>query len=260
MSDDFEHRGTLRALSVLQALNRDGGATVMQLHRATGLPRPSIYRIVNTLCLGGYVRRSSDRKYRLTFLVRMLSDGLRDDEGLLEVAAPILDELGKTVQWPTDLSTFLNYSMYLRDTTRQQSPLTLDRATVGWRLPMLKTAHGRAYLAFCPIEERELILKALARSRDPDNVLARQTAPVRAMIEKTREMGFGSRNGETDPKTGSIAVPIVFEDRVLGCMGITFIASALTPAIAADQHLSRLKEAAANVELLYREIPERRGG
>jgi len=254
LTDDSELRGTLRALSVLRALNRENGATIVQLHAATKIPRPSLYRLITTLCRAGYVRRTADQTFRLTYLVRTLSDGLRDEEIVQEVAGPILDELQRDVIWPTDLATFLNYAMYLRQTTRRHSPLTLDRATVGWKLPMLHTALGRAYIAYCPRAECEAILDALERSNDSMNAIAKDRAAVDKIIRETRSNGYGSRFKAITAKTGSIAIPLTFEDRVVACIGITFIASALTPAEAAARYLKQLKAAGLRIESAYADV------
>jgi IclR family mhp operon transcriptional activator len=252
MAADFKLRGTLRALAVIQALNRHHDATIMELQEITGIPRPSLYRLVQTLTSTGYIRQVSERGYGLTYLVRSLSDGFLDEEWVCEVAAPVLGELQRDILWPTDLATFLNYSLYLRETTRRHSPLTIDRATVGHRLPLLRTALGRAYVSFCPDEERHAILEHLAKSKDPLDSLGRQPREVEKMVRETRAKGYGARFKEDIAETGSIAIPVNLEGRVIACLGITFIASALTPEDAAKRYLPNLSAARAKIEKALR--------
>jgi IclR family transcriptional regulator, mhp operon transcriptional activator len=248
MAVDIKLRGTLRALAVIQALNRHHDATIVELQKVTGIPRPSLYRLIQTLSSTGYIRQVSERGYGLTYLVRSLSDGFLDEEWVCEVAAPILGELQREILWPTDLATFLNYSLYLRETTRRLSPLTIDRATVGHRLPLLRTALGRASLSFCPDEERKAILERLAKSKDPLDALAQQPREVDKMIRETRTKGYGARFKEDIAETGSIAIPVTLEGRVIACLGTTFIASALTPEEAAKRYLKSLTEAKSKIE------------
>lgn len=47
--------------------------------------------------------------------------------------------------------------MWVRETTRASSTLTIDRGGVGNRLPVLRAATERAYLAFCGADERAQI-------------------------------------------------------------------------------------------------------
>ena len=50
------------------------------------------------------------------------------------------------------------------------------------------------------------------------------------------------------PETGSIAVPIKSADRVIGCLNITFIASALSPKQAASRYLEAISRTARQIE------------
>lgn len=242
-------RGAERTLGVLAALNRNNGASVTQLAAQTGISRPALYRVLESLCLQGYVARRPDREaYELTPLVRSLSDGFKDEDWVRIVAKPVIAELQQQVVWPTDVSTFHGNAMYLRETTRGNSPMTIDRVTVGLRLPMLRTASGRAYLSWCPSSEQELILTNLRASGHPDDARAHDLAWVRSLIANTRRRGYGERQDEVVERTGAIALPLRQGRRVIACLSITFIASALSPQQAARRHLEQLRAAAAQIE------------
>jgi IclR family mhp operon transcriptional activator len=110
------------------------------------------------------LHRRGKALYELTSLVRLLSDGYKDEDWLRQAAMPVIKSLQQEVVWPTDLATFRDNAMYLRETTRRHGPLTIDRFAVGLRLPMLASATGRAYLANCDEAERKLILQNLKSS------------------------------------------------------------------------------------------------
>ena len=62
-----------RAFHLLHELNRQRVSSVRQLHQATGLPKPTIVRLLDTLIGLGYV--VNDRRqggYQVTSLVRSL--------------------------------------------------------------------------------------------------------------------------------------------------------------------------------------------
>ncbi|MDB5955885.1 MAG: mhpR [Ramlibacter sp.] len=242
-------RGAARTLDVLAALNRNNRVTVSQLALATDISRPALYRFLAALCDQGYVvRRPGSDKYELTPLVRSLSEGFKDEDWLRTVATPVIKHLQEQVVWPTDLSTFHGNAMYLRETTRLASPMTIDRVTVGMRLPMLRSAAGRAYLAWCPVSEQQLILENLRASEHPDDAGARDAQWVVNLIANTRRRGYGERQEEVVERTGAIAVPIQLGRRIVGCLSITFIASALTPQLAARRHLEAIRCAAHDIE------------
>jgi IclR family mhp operon transcriptional activator len=241
-------RGVTRTLEVLRALNAQNGARVSALAKATGIPRPSLYRILETLCGLGYVRRrGGEERYELTALVRSLSNGFSQEYWISAIALPTLQALQREVVWPTDLVTFFDNAMFMRETTRLASPLTIDQVTVGERLPMLISATGRAYLAYCEGPEREAILRNLAKSAAPTDALARNRRYVANLLARTRRKGYGHQHGEVYPKTGAIAVPVMHLGRVMACLNISFIASVLTVDEAAARYLAALRAAAEGI-------------
>jgi IclR family mhp operon transcriptional activator len=239
-------RGVSRTLAVLRVLNEHNGERVAAIARLTGIPRPSLYRIFEALRSLGYVRRRADGEtYELTIQVRALSDGFSDEAWLRETALPVMQQLQQEIVWPTDIATFFDDAMYLRETTRRQSPLTIDGAKVGLRLPMLQSATGKAYLAWCSDTERKTILENLRRSSLPEDAVARDPRFVRNLLAATRRYGYGEQSRAIFPKTAAIAVPILGgSDKMAGCLNISFIASALEPKEAATRYLGALKSAA----------------
>ena len=241
-------RGVARTLAVIRALNARNGARVTHLSQATGIPRPSLYRILEALCDLGYVRRRGEaERFELTVLVRSLSAGFSDEDWIATSALPAMQALQRKVVWPTDLVTFFDNAMLMRETTRQVSPLTIDRVRIGERLPLLVSATGRAYLAHCEPVEREAILRNLQRSAEPADALARDRRYVSSVIARARRDGYGQQHGEVYPETGAIAVPVQYGGRVIACLNITFIASVLTVEEAASRYLVPLREAAAEI-------------
>ncbi|CAO3356224.1 hypothetical protein [Azospirillum melinis] len=248
---EAELRGTLRALSVLQALNRCNGATITMLHRLTGIPRPSLYRVIDTLCTAGYVRTVSHQTYEVTFLVRSLSDGYRECEWIVEAARPVLHWLQRRVVWPTDLAVFSGGAMQLRDTTRPNSPLTFEPGTVGLRLPILGSALGRAYLAHCDNELCMAILNSLNENEIGQEPLDNAQTGILAMLQGTRDAGYGWSLSDTQPRMAGIAVPIFSGDSASAAIGITFAASAMTQAEAVQRYLEDLRTAAQRISQAF---------
>ena len=234
---------------MLRALNKLGEASSASIAKITRIPRPTVHRMFETLRAEGYVTRSSLRDtYKLTMRVSDLSEGYEDENWIAEVANPILVALCDEVVWPTDIATFDGNAMVIRATTHRRSPLSIDRAMVGTRLPMLQTAVGRAVLAFSPARERAAILERLAHGIGSDREAMERPAEVDRMIEATRKRGYGVRQREYVPKTSSIAVPVVQERRVFACVNIIWIDSAIDFATAVKRYLDPLRLAARRLE------------
>jgi IclR family mhp operon transcriptional activator len=251
-------RGLTRGLALLNALNRELiGATPSRLSEKTGIHRTTVRRLLETLQEEGYVRRSpSDDSYRLTLKVRELSEGFRDDHWISSIAAPLLGELLIEVVWPTDLTTLDVDAMIVRETTHRFSRLSFHRSIVGRRLPILETASGLAYLAFCPIAEREELLELLSLQTGREGEIARDTREVERLILRTNRKGFGEnyRDWDLEQRIASIAIPIRAGELVLGCLNLVYIADAMTIDHAAEKYLPAMKKTRAKIEAALEQI------
>jgi IclR family mhp operon transcriptional activator len=222
-------RALERGLALLVAMNRRKLASVADLAKDIQLPRPTVYRLLDTLSRAGFAsRESATDRYRPTHGVRALSDGFVDDEWVGEVAAPLMAEFTRKYVWPVTLFTFEAGKMLVRDTTHPQSSLSIDYGMVGRRMGMLRTAGGLAYLAFCPDNERKVILDLLAQSGDPEDQQAREGERVNSMLQAIRHRGYAVQERVINPKAASISVPIKAGRRIHGCISLIYIASALT--------------------------------
>jgi len=249
-------RGLTRGLAILRALNENNYATALQLSRLTGLPRPTVYRLLDTLIAAGYVTHGQRPDiYRLTIAVRALSDGFNDEAWMTDVAAPIIAELGQSIVWPTDIATFDRDAMVVRETTHASSPLSINREKAGFRVPVLLSSLGLVYLAYVGEAERDTILATLAASERPDAALARDRRAVGALLAQVRKRGYGFREGGISPKTGSIAVPVMWRERPLACINLHYILSAMTMEQVAERYLAPMRAAATKIEKALAEAP-----
>lgn len=255
-------QGLSRGLELLNALNRmPVGGTVRQLAEATGLHRTTVKRLLETLQDEGYVQRSeSDDSYRLAMKVRELSEGFRDDHWISAVAAPLLAELLQEVVWPTDLCTLDLDAMVVRETTHRFSRLSFHRSMVGRRLPLLRTATGLAYIAFCPQKERTQLIQLLTQRDDEDGAIARDATQLENLILRTRRKGYGENhmNWNQEDRIGSIAIPIYRYTQVMACLNIVYVAEAMDIEVAAERYLPSMQRTAARIEKAVRSVPGER--
>ena len=224
-------------------MNRCPHATVTQLAVEIGVPRSTAYRLLDTLAAMGFVSTLGGR-YRLAQAVRTLSDGFVDETWMCPAWTEML-RLSKTLIWPLCLSTPDIANMVIRRTTHELSAMSIDYGMVGRRLPITDTAAGRTYLAFCSDQQREMILAILAEEEELSDRLSRDLLEER--LVRIRAQGFDTRIGGYVGKTGTLAVPLIAGDRVLGCLGVIFIAAGLSVERAIAQFEAPLKAAAATI-------------
>lgn len=248
MSSTASVRALTRGLEILRALNLGNGLSARQLAETTGLPRPTVYRLLGTLCEAGYAARdATGDRYRVTNRVLGLSDGFDDEAWVVEIAIPLMKDLCDDIVWPVSLATLDRNAMLVRVTTDGQSPLTLTHFSAGDRLPVLEAATGRAYLAFCSEARREAVLDVLARSDDPADEMARNRPQVHQMLKDTRARGFAIR--ERGPfKTASLAVPIRAASGVVASLSMRYLDSAMELSESVERYVGPLRAAADAIE------------
>lgn len=251
MSSYRQVNSVLRALTLLEILNRQKFTSIDVLHKLSKLPKPTIIRLMETLSSAGYVAKDAAGKgYRITSAVAALSCGYQGAPLVVEAARPYAQDLTVQLKWPVAIAVLDESAALVAYTTSADSPMSPYQGLLHRRLGLLSRALGRAYLAFCPREERQLILDILQHNEHPDTNLDFSEMDINTMLEAIARQGFAVRrpgNG-TAPST-SVAVPI-FEldgERVLGTLGLTYYTSAVNWEKALSQYIPSLQSAAKGI-------------
>ena len=188
-------RGLERGLRVLEALESKPISSLHDLHLATGIPKPSLLRVLQTLegfCLVS--RRLADGRYRAsTSLTRRPRRHARH-ERVAEAAAPVLDRLCQRISWPSDMMVPAGDHMVIAESSQTQTPFLIKAGGVDSPVNWLLSAVGRAYLAHCPDKEREVILQRLRKSANPVDRLAHEPKRLEKILAETRKRGYGLRD------------------------------------------------------------------
>lgn len=243
-------RALARGLQILREVSRSRGVRAGDLAKMLGIPRPTVYRLLETLEQLGYVSRSAtDNRFRVTLQTRAIADGYDCETRIGEIAGPALGRLGNCLVWPIDISTYEDGAMVIRETTHGRSPMSIDRNMVGYRLPMLRTASGRAWLAFAPEQQRRVCIELLRERDDPEDRPFLDPSRLASLLAHCRQRGYGIRIGESSflPKTSSFAAPVMVNGLVRASVTVIWITSALSPIRAEAELLGPLQAAAVEI-------------
>lgn len=242
-------RALSRGLAVLRHINRMGVCKAGEIAGALGLPRPTVYRLLHTLEEDGYIAYSpSSNRVRVTPLAASLGDGFAVTSQLCQAAGPVFAKYAPEIVWPLDLSIYENAAMVVQETTHARSPLSIDRGMIGTRLPMLRSSAGRCYLGLCPSAERDLILAQIRRLADPEDRPYLHETYLQPMLEAVSAQERATREGaEFRPGTASYAVPVWFAGKVVACISIIWISSALKPEEALEATEPTLRKVSAEI-------------
>jgi len=234
-------RSVERAIDLLQALNRRPLSTLHDLHRETGLPKPTIVRLLRTFERKGLARQSSSYgTYQLLGGVKSLSSGFHHEPMIIEVAEPIMIDFTKAEGWPLALALFDINAVVVRASTIPYTSLSLLHSSLNRRFSLISRALGRAFLAYSNPSEQKMLLEIARHSDDPEDMAARDSVAVGRLISQTRERGYATRNPMIDPRSLSIAVPVHDNGHVVASLGLTWIAAAMSLQEGIDRYLPQL--------------------
>ena len=245
MARDHSIRSLLRGLSIMEVLNGRNGATLSEVVEATRLNRGTAYRMLETLCGAGYVRRDAQNSgYWLSPKVRALSDGYHEESWIAEIAQPRMDALSQEIVWPLTLATPLGIHIIIRAVT--QSPLTFVHVALGGRLPMVGSAAGRVHLAFIGASQRRLLLDLIRRSSDdPRDAPVHRPAELAKIVEKVEKDGYAFYGA--DRRFSTCAVPIFSQRRNIASLVMRFPTMALRQTDVVKRYLPLVRKCAREI-------------
>ena len=239
---------------MLRALETAPALTLAELHLATGLPKPTLLRLLATLEHESLVWRSlGDGSYRATGgpIARARF------QPLARAAREHLAVLQRRLLWPSDVSVRRGWYMELVETNRGLSDLSLTRDRIGARIDIACSAVGRAYLAYCPPGERERIIDYIdshPEIRGAFGPLDRRA--LTAALEQTRRQGYADRDpnvvrawrmGEADDHLDAIAVPVLHGRRLIGSLNLVWLRRFQLRQTLVSAHLGELRACAAAI-------------
>jgi len=243
-----EIQPVVRALHLLEVLNLRTVSTLSVLHHETGLPKPTLVRLLDTLIAAGYVHRiSRSAGYEVTERVLQLAGGFRHADRIVEAARPFLSALTARYKWPMGIATPDGDQMLVRMSTRAESPFATDRDYLGQRVAMLLSAMGRAFFAHCDETEREAMMALMRPSRARRNAMAKDERAVTRMVAQIRKQGYAMSVPVAGETLLGLAVPVMENGRPVAAMTIRFFGSVMGEAEAARRFLAPMQQAAAAI-------------
>jgi len=217
-----------KAFRILEVMSAAGAPmTLMDITENTGLPKPTVFRMLRTLVELGFVDQDQLRKrYDLTLKMYNLGRGNGYDD-IREEALPIMqalhDRFDETVNLGILQGGQVLYIHYL-ETTRS----VRWQVRPGVRDPYYCTALGRAIAAYLPERQRKRLLDTVpitprtsATPKDP--------AAVARILEETAARGWAVDDQENDNEVVCFGIPLMDGAQVIAGISITVVKGRMTP-------------------------------
>jgi DNA-binding IclR family transcriptional regulator len=248
------------AISILETLGTAQPMSLTELSKELGLGKSSVYRLLVTLALRGYVEKapSSDR-YQLTYRLFAVGSHAAEQLGLREVAQPIMRRLasrtGETVNLGV-LDGFRTVSIYLVESAH---PLRIHMRIGG--VAAHATSTGKILLAALPPEE---LARRLAGRRltSLTGRTIKGHAALQAELRRVRDQGYAIDDEECSLGLRCVGAPIRdHRGTVLAALSMVAPCHRLPPS-ALPAAIAMVREAAQEIShrLGFAEEQSRGGG
>ncbi len=194
-----------RALGLLERMADAGGEVgLSELAASSGLPLPTIHRLVRTLVSCGYVRQQPNRRYALG--PRLIRLGESASRLLGGWARPYLAELVEATGETADMALLDGDEVvYVAQVPSRHSMRMFTE--VGRRLPPHSTGVGKALLADVPADRVRALLARTGMPAATEHTLTEPDAFV-AELARIRERGYAVDDGEQEVGVRCLAVTV----------------------------------------------------
>lgn len=193
----------------------DGPMTASALSRRLELPRPTVYRILDTLEGRGVVARIEDGTVVTPKLGLLMGDGVQAAR-LSDLVKPYLQRLVAATKETSSLHVRVGDLRRCVSEVEGHHGIRWARGP-GFTAPVWSGAVGYVILAGLADAELEALLSAISISQLATNT-AKNAGEVRERVEKARISGWSASQSETVDGAAAVAAPML--DRAGDVVGV----------------------------------------
>jgi IclR family pca regulon transcriptional regulator len=199
----------LKGLEVLQTFTGSPtGLKLPEVTRETGLPRATVYRILQTLVSQDYLHYfPSEGAYRLGPKVMSLGYAALSGLDLAETAEPYLREFSERLKQNVNLGILEGHEVVYLVRIKVRRILGIDLA-VGSRLSAHNSAMGKVLLASLPAKRLGQVIALISQDPAARERIGADGENLKRQLAGIREQGYALSDGETVSGLASVAVPV----------------------------------------------------
>lgn len=196
----------LRLFSLLELITGDNQRVSLQrLVERTGLPKPTLHRMLQQLESAGILQRESDgRHYASGARLRRLAENMLLNDTSHGARHQVLRRLVEEVGETCNITALSGSDVIYLDRVETTEPLRISLHP-GSRVPVHCSASGKLFLAQLPPAQRRKLLEAVPLKRYTPKTLT-DPAQVLAELDQAQQSGFAVDNEEYLPGLFCVAV------------------------------------------------------
>lgn len=199
---------TLRLLGLLEVIaEKDQFFTLQGLVEETGLPKPTLHRMLQQLESAGMLQRdANNRHYGTGARLRRLAENLLLNDTVHGARRAVLRRLVEEVGESCNITTLSGDEVLYLDRVETSAPLRFYLRP-GSRVPVHCSASGKLFLAGMNRNQRQRLLSHVTLETFTANTLTDPDA-LEEEITRVRQHGYAFDNEEFLPGLLCLAVPV----------------------------------------------------
>lgn len=189
---------------------RHGNYSLREISATLKLPKPTVHRILNTLCSLGYVLQNPESKnYFLGFRLVELGQAVLNRIDFRKEAQPFLNNLADSVQETVHLAQLDDGKIvYLDKIEKIGGPTGLRMASrIGARNYAHSSAMGKVLLAFAPDPKRNEIVTQKGLPKLTENTITNWNN-LQKHLKQVRYKGYAIDDEENEQGIRCVAAPV----------------------------------------------------
>lgn len=206
-ANELANKSVLKALAILSALGEfPDGATATDLAQATGTSRPTVFRMLLSLEMAGYVDRS-EGTYRAGWELVRMGKIAHLTRGIALRIQPVLDEYARQINETVNFA--LKGSAGTFDIIAEgasQRLLTTENQFIGKRFPLHASSSGKLLLSESSDAEIAAMLPASLETFTAQTIATR--VQLLQELQRIRAQGYATLDNELEVGLYSISVPV----------------------------------------------------
>ena len=201
----------LRACSIMELLARErGDVPLARVASETGLTRPTAHRILATLEIAGWVRKTPNGRYGLTVKVFTVGAAAPETATLRDVARPVLGRLAMETGDTAYLLVPHEGRAVCVERIEGPHPVRVHAVSLGGSIPLTAGGAPLAMLAFRPDLLDVVVPNPRARTH------------LRKRIQEVLGQGYAITKDDVIPGVSALGAPIVDAgDQVIAAISVT---------------------------------------
>ncbi|MGG4488184.1 IclR family transcriptional regulator [Metabacillus idriensis] len=200
-------KSAVRVIEIFELLSQyPEGLTLKEISDELSFPQSSTFNLVQTLSGRGYLIQTSQKKYKLGPKLIHIGSNAMDSLDVQTEGDAYLRRLMENVQETVFMAVLS------QDELVYVSKLEFNRsirtgAKIGSRMPLYCTGLGKAFLAFLPEGESEVLISGMELRKVTENTIT-SFGDLRSQLKDFKAMGYSIDDEENEEGLYCVAAPV----------------------------------------------------